>query len=73
MEEPQLVWYQIGGGVAGERGTEGGNAPRVQEKVAPGFYERIADLRGYLAWEQKWRKGSAGNTALWAESWVVLG
>jgi hypothetical protein len=36
----------------------------------PCFYERIAYLRGYLAQEQKRRKGGAGDVAAWADAWA---
>ena len=42
-------------------------------EVAPGFYELIVDLRGYLGWEQKGRKSSTRNVTVRTESWSVLG
>ena len=37
------------------------------------LYEWIANLRGYLAWEQTRRKGGAGETAVLVEAWAVHG
>ena len=70
----------VGSRTAGEEGGQGRRRPRgddwllslyeteflsVEPSLGAGcFYEQINDLRGYLAWEQKRRKGGAGDAAV---------